>query len=168
MAGTCRKQGAAGPPRDLSARMRKERGLYLRPGGPTPHHPLSDEQVQGKVNAGAKRRPTNCEDWKIQDAIQTQTTFPKLQVQVGKQLYGSNTPMNNPQGVNDGSENVTVCSQEESGSDLQQLQQISKSLEAKNIQLFSIHIQFMDFFFLSKSRNEYHLSLSASHPSRLC
>lgn len=76
--------------------------------------------------------------------------------------------MNNPQGVNDGSENVTVCSQEESGSDLQQLQQISKSLEAKNIQLFSIHIQFMDFFFFFKSRNEYHLSLSASHPSRLC
>lgn len=76
--------------------------------------------------------------------------------------------MNNPQGVNDGSENVTVCSQEESGSDLQQLQQISKSLEAKNIQLFSIHIQFMDLFIFSKSRNEYHLSLSASHPSRLC
>lgn len=56
--------------------------------------------------------------------------------------------MNNPQGVNDGSENVTVCSQEESGSDLQQ---ISKSLEAKNIQLFSIHIQFMDLFFFLKA-----------------
>lgn len=92
MVGTCRKQGAAGPPRDLSARKRKERGLYLRPGGPTPHHPLSDEQVQGRVTAGAKKkkkRPTNCEDWQIQDGIlqpKPKGHLPKLKIQVGKQL----------------------------------------------------------------------------------
>lgn len=33
----------------------------MRPSGPTPHHPLSDEQVQGRVTVGAKRRPPNCE-----------------------------------------------------------------------------------------------------------
>lgn len=59
--GTCRKRGAAVPPQDLLARQRKERGLYLRPSGPTPHHPPSDEQVRGRVTVGAKRRPPMCE-----------------------------------------------------------------------------------------------------------
>lgn len=59
--GACRKRGAAVAPQDLLARQRNERGLYLRPSGPTPHHPLSDEQVQGRVTVGAKRRPPKCE-----------------------------------------------------------------------------------------------------------
>ena len=51
--GTCRKRGAPGPPQAPSSRQQTERGLYLRLGGPIPHHPLPEEQVEGRVTVDA-------------------------------------------------------------------------------------------------------------------